>query len=329
MEYRCFGATDIKTSAIGFGTWPIGGARYGPSDDASAIRALQTALDLGITCFDTAPSYGNGHAEELLATALGSRRHDALIVTKGGLIWDDHSRVLGHDSRREHLENVLEGSLRRLRTDYVDLYLIHWPDPATPLEDVAESLESFVASGKARAIGVSNFTGAQLRELSAALRTTRLVVNQVSFSLFDRRWANDSFGVCQELGIGAMAYGPLAHGLLAGAITRETTFDPTDWRAAGVIFGQPLLTPDNRPRNHDVVDRLTEFAANKHATLAQLAIAWVLWHLPVAVALVGARTEREIAEAAGAVDVKLSEDDFAAIEEIMSHAAGMLSELST
>lgn len=327
MEYRRFGSADLTASAIGFGTWPIGGARYGASDDASAIRAMQTALDLGITCFDTAPSYGNGHAEELVAKALSSRRHSAIIVTKGGLIWNEASYVIGRNSHRQYLETVLTDSLRRLGTDYVDLYLIHWPDPNTPLDDVAETLEMFVASGKARAIGVSNFTGEQVRTLASSLRTTSLVANQVSLSLFDRRWAEASFDACQELGIGVMAYGPLAHGLLAGSITRETVFDATDWRAAGVIFGQPLLTPENRPHNHSVVDRLTEVAAAKGITLAQLAIAWVLHHSPVAVALVGARTEQEIAEAACAANVKLSDADLAGIDEIMTHAAGMTNEL--
>jgi aryl-alcohol dehydrogenase-like predicted oxidoreductase len=329
MDYRRFGASDLTVSAIGFGTWPIGGARYGPSDDRQAIRAIQAALDLGITCFDTAPSYGNGHAEELLARALGSRRGDVVIVTKGGLIWDEQSRVHGRDSRRGRLQEVLDGSLRRLETDYVDLFLIHWPDPTTPLDDVAGTLESLVVRGKARAVGVSNFTGAQLRQVAGAMTSARLVANQVSFSLFDRRWADDAFGACRDLGVGVMAYGPLAHGLLAGAITRETVFDATDWRAAGVIFGQPLLTPENRERNLAVVDRLQDVATARGATLPQLAIAWVLRHDPVAVALVGARNEREIAGAAGATAVTLTDHEVHAIEEIMADAVGMTAELPT
>jgi aryl-alcohol dehydrogenase-like predicted oxidoreductase len=329
MEHRRFGASDLTTSVIGFGTWPIGGARYGASDDRQAIRAIQAALDLGITCFDTAPSYGNGHAEELLARALGSRRDEAVIVTKGGLVWDAESRVHGRDSRRQRLDEVLEGSLRRLETDYVDLYLIHWPDPATPLDDVAASLESLVERGKARAVGVSNFSCTQLQQLAGAMTSIRPVANQVSFSLFDRRWAVDGFDICRELGVGVMAYGPLAHGLLAGAITRETVFDATDWRAAGVIFGQSLLTPENRERNLTVVDRLRDFAAARDTTLPRLAIGWVLRHAPVAVALVGARNEREIAEAAGAAEVHLTDDDLQEIKEIMADAAGLTTELPT
>lgn len=316
-------------SVVGFGTWPIGGARYGQSDDTDAIAAIHHALDAGVTLFDTAPSYGNGHAEELLGQALEGRRGDAVIVTKGGLVWNDASQVLGRDSRRERLSEVLDASLRRLRTDYVDLYLIHWPDLTTPLDDVAATLTSFAESGKARAIGVSNFNAAQLRELAACLSPGQIVTNQVSFSLLDRRWANDTFEASKRLGVSVMAYGPLAHGLLAGAITEETVFDPSDWRAAGVIFGQPLLTPENRSTNLAVIGRLKQFAIECGATLPQIAIAWVLSQEPVAAALVGARNAAEIGDAAGAAAIQLSPDDVHAIERIMSDAVGMTDEMLT
>jgi len=321
MEQRRFGRSELASSVIGFGTWPIGGARYGRSDDAAAIRAIQAALDAGVTCFDTAPSYGDGHAERLLGRALGGRRSEALIVTKGGLVWDEGSHVLGRDSRDERLREILDGSLVRLGTDYVDLFLIHWPDPSLPLEAVARTLEGLVASGKTRAVGVSNFRASQLREL-AALSAVPLAVNQVGFSLFDRRWAADGFAACRELGVGVMAYGALAHGLLTGTWTRETVLDGTDWRAAGSIFGQELLTPANLDRNLHVVDRLGEIAAGRGATLPQLALAWVLGRAPVAVALVGARSEREILEAVPAAGLRLAEAEEREIEEVMAEAAG-------
>ncbi len=265
MESRTFGQTALRSSVIGLGTWPIGGARYGQSDDRDALRAIAAALDAGVTCFDTAPSYGAGHAEELLGRALAGRRADAVIVTKGGLVWDEGSHVLGRDSRREAIESHLAGSLTRLATDYVDLYLVHWPDPAVPLEDVMGTLEGFVQSGRARYVGVSNFTGAQLRASAPALRTTRLAADQVSLSLFDQRWMRDVFPACEDLGIGVMAYGPLAHGLLTGALTRSTVFDEADWRRSGTLFGQALLTPGNFERNLDVVDRLAEIARERRA----------------------------------------------------------------
>lgn len=323
MKYRPFGVSSVESSVIGFGTWPIGGARYGSSDDRAAIRAIQAALDQGVICFDTAPSYGNGHAEELLGQALGPRRSDAVIVTKGGMVWDDKSFILGQDSSRDHLERTLNDSLKRLQTDYVDLYLIHWPDTGTSMEDVAQNLESIVDRGMARAVGVSNFTGDQIHELASAMRSHRIAASQVGFSLFDQRWARDTFAPCRQLEIGVMAYGPLAHGILTGGLTRETTFDETDWRSAGVIFGQPLLTPENRMQNLAVVEQLQELATSKGWSLPQLAIAWVLHHEPVTVALVGARNEQEIAEAGRAADVVLNEQDLAEIERIMEGAVGL------
>lgn len=324
---RPLGRSGRETSVIGFGTWPIGGARYGSSDDSDALAALQTGIELGITLFDTAPSYGNGHAEELLGKAVKGRRDDVLIVTKGGLIWDEQSNVLGRDSRKERLEQLLDESLRRLHTDYLDLYLIHWPDTETPFEAVAEALLSLKASGKTRWIGVSNFTGEQVRRLSELVAPEPIIINQVGFNLFDTRWAESSFATCRELGINVMPYGALAHGLLAGAITRDTVFDERDWRRSGMIFGQALLTPENREINHQVVDNLSAFAAEIGTTLPQLALAWTLHHDPVAVALVGARTAAEITEAAAAAALELDDAAMLRISQIMEAAAGRTQEV--
>jgi aryl-alcohol dehydrogenase-like predicted oxidoreductase len=329
MERRAFGTTALTVSTIGLGTWPIGGARYGPSDDRAALDAIRAALECGVTCFDTAPSYGNGHAEEVLGRGLGSRRTDVVIVTKGGLIWDAKSVVTGRDSGQRNLASQIDASLKRLRTDYVDLYLIHWPDPNTPIEETAAALEQFVRAGKTRYVGVSNFHAAQLRASAAALRGVPLATSQVGFSLFDERWARETFATCQALGTGVMAYGPLAHGLLTGTLTRSTVFDPTDWRAGGTLFGQPLLASDHLDRNLAVVDRLATVAQRRGVTLPQLALAWVLAHPPVTVALVGARTPREITEAAGASEVRLADEVMQEIGLIMRDAAGLSTVLPT
>lgn len=312
---------------IGLGTWPMGGARYGQSNDANAMATIAAALDAGITCFDTAPSYGNGHAEELLGQALRERRDDVVLVTKGGLVWNEKSEVLGHDGRLEHLETVLEGSLRRLGTDHVDLFLIHWPDEQMPPERTAEALRALLESGKTRYAGVSNYTGEAFADLAAALGDIPLVADQVSYHLFDRRWERSCFETCQRLGAGVMAYGSLAHGLLTGTVSRSTVFDASDWRASGVIFGQPLLTGENRETNLGVVDRLTAIAAAAGMSLPQLALGWVLSHRAVTVSLVGARTPAEIEEAAGAVDRPLDETVLQQIDETMTEAAGMIEEL--
>jgi aryl-alcohol dehydrogenase-like predicted oxidoreductase len=329
VESRTFGESALRVSVIGLGTWPIGGARYGPSDDRDAVHTIAAALDAGVTCFDTAPSYGDGHAEELLGRALGARRREAVVVTKGGLVWNEQSQVLGRDSRPDTLAGHIAASLKRLATDYVDLYLVHWPDPNVPFDDVMAALEGFVRTGKARFVGVSNFTGVQLRACAPVLRGARLAANQISVSLFDQRWARDVFPACTELGIGVMAYGPLAHGLLTGTLTRGTVFDDSNWRKSGMLFGQALLTPGNVERNLDVVDRLSAVASRCGVTLPQLAIAWVLSRPPVTVALVGARTPKEIADAAGASRVRLSEAVLREIETIMQDASGLSAALPT
>ena len=329
MPVRPLGKSGRDTSIVGMGTWPIGGARYGTSDDREALDALAAAIDAGVTLFDTAPSYGNGHAEELLGQAIKGRRDDLLIVSKGGLVWDDASNVLGRDSSRDGLERNLDKSLARLQTDYLDVFMIHWPETERNFEEVAEVLLSIKASGKAKSIGVSNFTGEQLRKLQGLVDPEPLVVNQFSFSLFDTRWANLNFDTCTELGIGVMAYGPLAHGILAGAITRETVFDERDWRRSGMIFGQALLTPENRETNLQVVDDLAELAAEIGIKLPQLALAWVLHHAPVSVALVGARTAPEIADAVEAANVTLDDAILARIDELATRVAGRSNDVLT
>jgi aryl-alcohol dehydrogenase-like predicted oxidoreductase len=207
--------------------------------------------------------------------------------------------------------------------------MIHWPETERNFDEVAEALLSIKASGKAKSIGVSNFTGDQLRTLQGMVDPEPLVVNQFSFSLFDSRWADLNFATCTELGIGVMAYGPLAHGILAGAITRDTVFDDRDWRRSGMIFGQALLTPENRETNFQVVDDLAALAAELGIKLPQLALAWVLHHEPVSVALVGARTAPEIEDAVVAAGVKLDAATLDRIQEIAGRVAGRSQEVLT
>lgn len=328
MQKRGFGQSELKVSSIGLGTWPMGGARYGASDDTSAEKTISAALEAGITCFDTAPSYGDGHAEVLLGRALKGKREDVTIVTKGGLIWNEKSEVLGQNGRRDHLVKGLEDSLRRLGTDYVDLFLIHWPDETLPASETANALTAILASGKTQHVGVSNYTGEEFRQLADALDGVSLVANQVSYHMFDQRWARSAFQSCQDRGAGIMAYGSLAHGLLTGTITRATTLDASDWRASGVIFGQPLLTEENREQNLNVVRQLAEIAASADMTLPQLALKWVLANPAVTVSLVGARTPEEITEAAEAPATSLTEDQLQRIGDTLANAAGIVPTLT-
>nr|MBA2276974.1 aldo/keto reductase [Chloroflexia bacterium] len=277
MDERVFGTSGLRTSAIGFGTWPIGGtsvkAGYGGVDDREAVAAIRRAVDLGITCFDTAPAYGLGRAEEVLAEALGPRRQDIIIVTKCGIPYLPEEQRFGRDATYDQIIQSTEESLRRLRTDYLDLLLIHWPDEATPAAETMRALVELRDAGKTRFIGVSNFSPQQMAD---CLEYGPLHAEQVGYNLFDRRREGETFAFCQEHGIGVMAYGPLAHGLLSGQFTKETTFGERDWRAGETVFGLPLFTRENFGRNVRVVERLKAFAAERGYTVAQLALAWVL-----------------------------------------------------
>ena len=182
MEYREFGRTGLQVSAIGFGCWELGG-QYGHYDESEVIAAVQRALDLGINCYDTAEGYGFGRSEDLLARALGQRRKDVILVTKFGIYMDDKDQWF-RDSTRSQAMAAIERSLKALQTDYVDVYLIHWPDRQTPYEETMRALEEIVQSGKARFVGVSNF---KAEDIDTCMQARRVDVGQYGYHLFDRR----------------------------------------------------------------------------------------------------------------------------------------------
>ena len=214
----------------------------------------------------------------------------------------------------------IDDSLRRLRTDHVDVYLVHWPDPNTPLEETMATMDEIQRAGKTRLVGVSNFDVPLLDECR---KLRPIDVLQVGYNLFDRRMEREVFPYCREHGIGVMAYGSLAYGLLTGGFSEDTTFEPADWRSNGVAFGQPILRADNFRHNVGLVNRLRdEVARPKGPTVAQLALAWVVRNPSVTTAMVGARVPAEIEENVGAANVKLSEADVAEIESLMDQAAG-------
>ncbi|MAG35102.1 MAG: hypothetical protein CL878_02485 [Dehalococcoidia bacterium] len=329
MQYRKMGNSDLEVSAIGFGCWEMGGG-YGAFAAQEVIAAIHRALELGVTLFDTARSYGRGASEELLAQGLGARRKDAVVVTKGGLATREGqldskprlpgTRPSGRDSRYDSLIADCEDCLRSLDTDYVDLFLIHHPDVATPFEEGMRALNDLLAAGKTRYIGVSNYESAQLRRSRAV---APLITNQVGFNLFDRRWEYEMFPTAKELDVGIMAYGPLSHGLLTGTFAVGMSFEEDDWRRAGNMKGQQLFTPENAAHNLAVVDQLQGVAQRLGITLPQLAIAWVLSNEQVDVALCGTRRPAEIEDSVEAVNVTLSREVLREIEEIMAGAIGL------
>ena len=315
MKYRNLGNSDLVTSVIGFGGWPMGRDHYGSFDEDEVIRAVHSAIDLGVTLFDTAAVYGKGEGEKLLGRALEGKRDTVVLVSKGGLMWTDSDEPTKSNSSREHLTNGLEDSLRRLQTDYLDLYLVHWPDDSRPFSEPMEALADFQKQGKIRHGGVSNFSADQMSE---SLGTFPIVCNQEGYHLFDLRPEAEIFSFCHENGLGVMVYGPMAHGLLTGTMTADTTFEDNDWRRKLQAFGQPLFEGEHFLNNLRKVDALKEIAASKRRTVAQLALAWVLSNSVVSVALAGTRRSSEIEENVLAADWEMSPDERDEITAIVS-----------
>jgi aryl-alcohol dehydrogenase-like predicted oxidoreductase len=277
------------------------------------IAAVQRAIDLGVTLFDTAPNYGFGGSEQVLGRALGARRKDIILVSKVGITWDPVTLTTKFDGRYSTIKRINEESLKRLGTDHLDLVLMHWPDPETPIAETMRALEELRSEGKALHIGVSNFSPYELR---VAREHAPICANQVGYNLFDRRWERAMFSG----GGRRLAYGPMAHGLSTGALSRENTFDERDWRRNGTIFGQRLFGP-NLNHNLDVVDRLLTVADRIGTTLPRLALAWVLHHPAVSVALSGCRSPREIEENVKALDITL-DDEALRVDGTMAGAVG-------
>ena len=322
MEYRKFGPTDLTVSVLGFGchdasrlTRNLWGEEF--SDQMSA--RVNRAIDLGITCFDTAPHYAGGDSERMLGRALGPRRRDVVVVTKCGLGYENSQidRPKGRDGRRESILPLVDQSLQRLQTDYIDVLLVHLPDVNTPFEETMHTLDSVVQQGKVRSVGVSNFTLDQLKECEA---TRRIEVVQYDLNMFDRRMEQEISPYCQQRGIGVMAYGSMGYGLLAGTFTADTKFGDGDYRGTGGVrgFDGGMLAPEHWQRNLRVVDELKLIAASRGRTMAQLALRWVLSNPALSVALVGAQKVQELEENLGVLDWALSGEDMRQIDDVFA-----------
>jgi len=312
MEQRSMGNTDLTCSAIGFGTWEMSTTMYGDIDVSEASKAVNAAIDHGITLFDTAEVYGPFHSERLLAKALGKRRKEIVLVSKVGFHYTDEGRITGTDSRPEYVIERAETCLQRLETDFLDLLLIHWPDHDTPIEDTVGALETLKKDGKIRHYGVSNFS---VEMMETCQKNGSIAANQVGYHMFDRRMEREVLPYCLENSIGFMGYGTLGFGLLTGAFTPETTFIQTDWRSRGNAFGLPLFEREHFLKELQVGKKLAQIAQDQGKSMAQLAIAWVLGHPAVSVALVGMRNEQELKENIAAAEWQLTDGDRAAIDQ--------------
>ncbi len=297
MRKRTFGDSGLETTVIGYGGWPMGRGMYGSLDDEEAIKAAQAAYEGGVTLFDTAAIYGWGYGEELMGKAIGSFRKDIVLVTKGAREWQrdnpDRSAATVADSDPVKLRRSIDESLKRLQTDYIDLFLIHWPDHTRPHSEPMQVLEDAKKAGKILHSGVSNHSVAMMDE---CLQTSPIVTNQIGYHIFDRRPEADVMPFVESHGMGIMAYGSLAHGLLTGAWQADQAFGDDDWRRRGDNFGIQSWGPENLAKNIAVVEKLKTIAGDHGLTVAQLAIAWVIKNPVVSVALVGAKTPDEMRE---------------------------------
>jgi len=308
MQTTTLGRTGLEVSRIAFGTWQVSG-EWGSYDAEQAQNAIRHAHELGVNFFDTAQAYGFGTSEEILADALRSEldrdRDGIVIATKGGI---NPGSDKPRDGSRQYLRSGVEASLRAMKLDHIDLYQVHWPDDDTPFEDTAGYLQEMVDEGKLRHVGVSNFDQDQM---AAFDRRRPVETLQPPYHLFRRHIEDGVLPYVRENDIGTLVYSPLGSGLLTGTMDENTTFEDSDWRASASAFqGDKFRT------NLAVVERLKEFAADKGTEVSQLAIAWVLAQDGIDVAIVGARSSKNIERSLAAVDVELSSDDLAEIERI-------------
>jgi aryl-alcohol dehydrogenase-like predicted oxidoreductase len=321
MEYRKLGNSDIEISTIAFGAWAIGGWMWGGADRKQAIEAMEKSYDLGITTFDTAPAYGFGVSEYLVGEALLGKRDKVQILTKYGLRWDTDKGKHHFDSEdnegnpisihkyaaKESVIKECEDSLYRLRTDYIDLYQIHWPDPTTPIEETMEAIEILLKEGKIRATGVCNYNAEQV---DIASKVVPIASNQVPYSMVNRGIEKDVVPYAIENHQSILAYSPLQRGLLTGKITENYDFKPGDHRAS-----TPHFKKENIAKVNQFLNEINPIAKEKGATLAQLVIAWTVRQPAITCALVGARNAQQAEENAKAAHIQLNDDEIRHINE--------------
>jgi aryl-alcohol dehydrogenase-like predicted oxidoreductase len=312
---RTLGNSDLQLTPIGFGAWAIGGGNWefawGPQDDQESIAAIHRALDLGVNWIDTAAIYGLGHSEEMVARALKTTSHKPYVFTKSSMRWHaDRSiyRSLKADSLREELE----GSLRRLGVETIDLYQIHWPSPETEIEEGWEAMARFKKEGKVRWIGVSNFNVEQMKR---ALKIAPITSLQPPYSMLRRASEEEVLPFAQENGIGVINYSPMVSGLLTGKMTAErvAALPADDWRKRAVEFNEPKLS-----RNLKLVELLREVGKCYGVGPGVVAVAWTLRHPAITAAIVGGRSAEQVEGLAPALNLRLTDAEYQLINQALA-----------
>lgn len=320
MEYRKLGKSDLQLSVITFGAWAAGGWMWGGTERRDAIEAIRASWDMGVTSIDTAPIYGQGESEEIVGEAIkGLQRDKVQIITKFGMRWDLAKGDFAFHSRnnqgqeidiykyagKESIIKECEDSLRRLGTDYIDLYQIHWPDVTTPIQESMEAVAQLISQGKVRHAGVCNYNEIQLAE---ALKYVPLVSDQVPYSMVKRQIETAVVPFCLQHGLAILAYSPLERGLLTGKMQPGHQFAAGDHRA-GIHF----FSPENLARTNAFLDKLRPLAKEKNASLSQLVLRWTVEQPGITIALAGARNKEQAVQNAAAVNVKLNADEISFI----------------
>jgi aryl-alcohol dehydrogenase-like predicted oxidoreductase len=311
VERRRLGDSGVEISRLCLGTWPFGSDRWwGYQDDGVSREVMELALDAGVNCFDTAPVYGRGHAEEIIGEFCAGPgvRERIIIATKLGLRWE--GRRVWHDLTTERMRIELDDSRRRLRTDYIDLYQIHWPDPAVPIADTADQLRRWYEAGIVRAVGVSNFSVEQLAEFS---RWCPLHAVQLPCNMFSREIERQQLPYCRERGLTVLTYSSLAAGVLTGKFFDGTMPVPGDFnRKYSVDLQEPRLTA-----NKNAFVELKLLAEEAGISMAQLALAWILSQ-PELAPIVGARNRVQLQENAEAVEICLTGSQLKTVDDILT-----------
>lgn len=317
MQTRKLGYTDVRLTTIGLGTWAMGGGNWqwgwGPQEDADSVVGIQRGLDLGVNWIDTAAAYGQGHSEEVVGRAIEGRRDQIFLATKCGLVWEEGKPEVFGRLKAESVRREAEASLRRLNTDYIDLYQIHWPNPDEDIEEAWGAIADLIKEGKVRYAGASNFSVEQLKRVQPIHPVASL---QPPYSMLERGVEEGLLDYCALHNIGVIVYSPMQTGLLTGKYTREMveSLPDNDWRKEhSPHFQEPALSV-----NLDLVEKLKAIAEDHGKTVAQLAIAWTLRCPEVTAAIVGVRRPSHIEETIAAGDWNLSPDIISEIDRLLA-----------
>lgn len=323
MKFKTVPAmSDMQFSAVGFGCWGIsGGDVWNNTVDEDSIKTVQKAVDLGVNFFDVAPVYGMGHAEEILGKALKGQRKSVLVGSKCGLVWDDRKNVTNNLTAAS-IHQEIDDSLRRLQTDYLDLYQMHWPDPNTPIEETMSALEEIKKSGKIRHIGVSNFSVALTQQAMAVGTVTS---HQGLYNMLERnpenyhnipldyRVADEVLPFCQKNGLAFFPYSPLFQGLLTGTFRPGGNFDENDVRAAN-----PKLVDETFKTYFEIVEKLNNLARGIGKPLSQIAINWLINQPEVTSVICGAQNPQQIEENVASVSWELTDETLNQLDDIIA-----------